>query len=379
MSMDLSHLSVIDEHAHPFLPEKEVDDARAYWTTSLLPENAEHIKYLLVYRKMISRLASLMGEDVRQDEAVLWKRRNDLYRSDPQKYIRLLFEDAKIDSVFIDIGYPTQVISGYDVAPDVFARLVPCGVKVIVRIEPIIMALAGQGLGFTEYMDAFTRAVEEKIAAHDVVALKTAIAYFAGLDLKKCCDSDISASFEAYMKNPGDFSQAGPFLSHMVHRTFEIARRNGLPVQIHTGFGNAPLLNLAASNPVLLFDLLSDEEIRKTPIVLLHAGYPFVREIAYLVNNYPNLRVDISQVSQFIGVGLPGLLTDLLSMVPINKILYGSDGLGAPELFWWPAHHARSCLGTALGKLISDGLVGTKDAEEIAVRLLRQNAEELYL
>jgi hypothetical protein len=343
--MDLNHLSMIDNHAHPFLPEKENEDPTSYWTTSLLPENTKHIPNLLVFKRMTGCLGELIGVDSGAGTVEIWKRRQEIYVQNPKHYIKALFENAKIKKLFVDIGYPTKAISGYDVDPTDLAKLVPADVKVIVRIEPIIMDLAGRKLSYEDFIGYFSQALDKQISINDTVALKTAIAYFTGLKIQEFSPTDIKQSFKVFMNDPGTFDQAGPFFNHLVHLTFKAARKHNLPVQIHTGFGNAPLLDLSASNPLLLFDLLSDEDCRKTPIVLLHAGYPYVRETAYLVNNYPNVYVDISQVTQFVGAGLMTLLTELLSMAPMNKILYGSDGLGAPELFWWPAIHAKQCLG----------------------------------
>jgi predicted TIM-barrel fold metal-dependent hydrolase len=376
--VDLSHLSIIDDHSHPFLPERESPDPLSYWTTSLLPETVRHTPNLLVFRRMMELLRPMVGAGPGEDTAATWSKRAALYSADRRAYVARLFSDARISSVFVDIGYPTKIISGYDVDPSALADLLPSSVKVIVRMEPIIMELIGQGLEYPAFLDAFDAAVEKKISAYDVVALKTAIAYFGGLGIRKHDKAAVARSYEAYRVDPRNLGPAQPLLHTMVFRLFDIAARHGLPVQVHTGFGNAPLLDLAVANPSLLFELLSDETCRKVPIVLLHAGYPFVRETGYIANNYPNVFVDISQVTQYVGTGLPSVLVELLSMVPIDKLLYGSDGLGCPELFWWPARHAKESLGTALDRLLTDGQITARDAEEIAMRILHQNATELY-
>ena len=77
--------------------------------------------------------------------------------------MRRLFADAKIESVLIDIGYPTMKLSGYDVAPKIFSSMLPVPVKVIVRIEPIIMEIEEKKLPFGEFVDEFVSSVEKKI------------------------------------------------------------------------------------------------------------------------------------------------------------------------------------------------------------------------
>jgi len=149
--MDLSHLSIIDNHAHPFLPEKENEDPTSYWTTSLLPENIEHIPNLLVFKMMTRCLGELMGMDSEAGTVGIWESRQKSYAKDPKNYIKVLFDDAKIKTMFVDIGYPTKAISGYGVDPTDLAKLVPADVKVIVRIEPIIMDLAGRELSYEDF------------------------------------------------------------------------------------------------------------------------------------------------------------------------------------------------------------------------------------
>jgi len=378
VAINLAHLPVIDNHAHPFLPEKENSDFRSYWTTSLLAENTRHVPYLLTYRQMLSRLAPLVGADADTPEETIVRLRNERYAADRAGYIRSLFRDAQIETVFIDVGYPTMKLSGYDVPPQLFSSLLPSAARVIVRIEPIIMELIERNLSFGEFIDEFITTVEQRIADNDTVALKTAIAYFAGLEVRRFPITEVKKSFATYMREPAELGPARPFLNHMVRLMFSIAKRHALPVQMHTGFGNAPLLNLAVSNPVLLFDLLADGELRETPIVLLHSGYPFTQAVAYLVNNYPNVYVDISQVSQYISAGLDTLLAELLSMAPVDKVLYGSDGLGCPELFWWPARHAKDSLALCLDRLVAQGMIRMRDAEEIASRVLMDNAKTIY-
>ena len=63
-----------------------------------------------------------------------------------------------------------------------------------------------------------------------------------------------------------------------------------LPVQVHTGFGDADL-SLPLSRPGLLKPLI--ERFDTTPFVLLHC-YPFVREAGWLAHVYANVWFDLS-------------------------------------------------------------------------------------
>ena len=61
-----------------------------------------------------------------------------------------------------------------------------------------------------------------------------------------------------------------------------------MPVQIHTGFGDADL-DLREANPLHLRPLLESGRYANVPFVLLHASYPYVRELGYLAAIYANV------------------------------------------------------------------------------------------
>ena len=376
--VSLDSVKIIDGHAHPFLMEKEGEDFSLYWSTSLLPGAGPNNKNTLTYRMMIETLKPVLGlEPSTGDEKVI-ARRNELYQSDMKAYLSLLFDEAGLETVLADMGYPTEVFSGYSVDFEQFSAFMPTTTKAVVRIEPLVFALIGQGLGPAEFFKAFDRMLEEEISRLRPVALKTVIAYLTGLKVTRFGPQEVEKSFLAFSADQNDFEAAKPFLNSLVFQTVAKCREKDLPLQMHTGFGNAPLLDVSRSNPSLLYGFLNDPEVSGVKLVLLHAGYPYVREMAYLVNNYPNAWVDISQVTQFTGVGLEAVLTDLLAMVPVDKIMYGSDGLGVPELYWWPAIQIRKCLPLTLDRFLEQGLITEPLAEEIGRGILRENSLKLY-
>lgn len=60
--------------------------------------------------------------------------------------------------------------------------------------------------------------------------------------------------------------------------------------------------------------------------MLLHAGYPFVREAAYLASVYSQVYVDIGLAVPFLSVaGMRGVLQQLLELSPVSKLMYSSD------------------------------------------------------
>ena len=123
----------------------------------------------------------------------------------------------------------------------------------------------------------------------------------------------------------------------LVFQTLEACLRHDIPLQLHTGVGDSPIIDLRNSNPLLLINILKDEHFGKAKIVLVHAGYPYTAEAGYLANNYPNVFIDVSEMNPFASIGIEPKLLELMEMAPLTKLFYGSDGYNIPELFWFSA------------------------------------------
>jgi len=376
--LDLNQVKIIDNHCHPYLKEKEAKDFRSYWSTSLLEGAALNNMNTMTYKMMLKSLKSILDLHASADEETVVARRNDLYNDDPDSYTSMLLNEAGLELLMADIGFPSVGFAGYSIRFDEFAGSMPLPIKPIIRVDNVMLDLINPDLSFKEFLDVFDHTLEKEISTQNPVALKTVIAYLVSLEVKKCTLREIEDSYRKFQADPSDMFEAAPLFFHAVYTAVEKCSKHNLPLQIHTGFGNAPFLNVVKSNPALLFHFLNDPEVHNVKVVLLHSGYPYVRETAYLVNNYPNLWVDISQVTQYTSVGLDSLLTDLLAMAPVNKILYGSDGLGIPELFWWPAIQIRRCLSNILNTFVEQDLVDEHSALEIGKGILRDNALDLY-
>jgi hypothetical protein len=159
--------------------------------------------------------------------------------------------------------------------------------------------------------------------------------------------------------------------------------RLGLAVHRHAlgGFGSYYSIN--GGNPLLLEPLFNDPRLRKTNFVLLHGGWPFVREMGALLQK-PNVYADISsQALTMTPHTLAQWLREWLEIVP-EKVLFGTDGypysdeLGWPEATWIASRNARQALGIALTGMLDDGEISRARAGELARMVLRGNAQALY-
>jgi predicted TIM-barrel fold metal-dependent hydrolase len=147
-----------------------------------------------------------------------------------------------------------------------------------------------------------------------------------------------------------------------------------LPFQFHTGFGDSDA-DLRVVNPLHLRPII--EQVR-CPLVLLHAGWPFYRELAHLAAIYPNVWLDLSLAIPFATTGIPTMLRDVLGMAPFSKIMFATDAFVMPEIFWLAARWGRWGLGCVLDEFIADGFLNADEAWVAAEAILGGNARLIY-
>ncbi len=379
MHIDLSVHPVIDNHCHPFVPARETKPYERYWTLSHLDFSAEDLKDSLIYRMVIRELARFLEMPSDAPPDAVAEERTRLYRGDTPAYLRRLFADAKIEGLILDLGYPVPEYTGYSADMKDFRALLP-GVEMdtMIRIEPLLNRLLARDMGFDETKTAYLETLVEEVENNGAVAIKSAIAYQTGLDVDLVDEVGARRGFDAMMRD-GDRTGEKAFRDYALLLALEICRERGLPIQIHTGVGDSPVVNLSQFNPILLFDLLSGEAYRDIQFVLVHAGYPFTGEAGFLAHTYPNVWIDVSEMVPFAGVGIRDQMMRILEMTPVTRVMYGSDGYNIPEMFWFSAIYFKRVFGEILDALVRDGTVGKNFAREMASMVLTDNARRLYL
>jgi hypothetical protein len=216
------------------------------------------------------------------------------------------------------------------------------------------------------------------------VAIKFEVAYLRSLDFQRV-PQDVAAGIYSRYASGGspsasDYKQLQDFLFHDVAAR---AGRLGLVVQIHTGAGCGEYFETRGADPLLLEPLLNDASLRATKFVLLHGGSPFERHNTSLITK-PNAWVDTSVLELISSPAeLARTLRPWLETMP-EHVLFGSDagpfgpGMGWEETTWIGTRQARRALGIALTQMVREGVVTVTRAKEIADRVLRRNAAELY-
>jgi predicted TIM-barrel fold metal-dependent hydrolase len=150
----------------------------------------------------------------------------------------------------------------------------------------------------------------------------------------------------------------------------------GLPVQLHTGFGD-PDLNLRRADPLLAMDFLASLSGAGVQVVLLHC-YPFHRNGAFLAQAYPHVYLDLGLTINYAGARAAAVLAEALELAPFAKVLYSSDAFGLPELVYLGARLWRNAMAEILGGWIAAGHWVEADAIRVARLIGAANAVRLY-
>jgi predicted TIM-barrel fold metal-dependent hydrolase len=398
-AIDLRALPVIDDHVHVFGPEAGRPGFNPLETVSLggsdpgFLETADHqlgvgershlarqLTSTLGYHHAVHALAWMLGCDA-TPAAVLAAR--DRECADFASYIKRLYADINLECSLIDVGLGS-------ISLDDFERL--CGVPVrgVYRIENLVSALWDDHDDLESFDRAFLDGLSREAASGRHVALKSIIAYRTGLAVEPTDGNGAIRAFDS-LKRSADahglmrrvhvprehVSDVKVLRDYWLWRALELSVDLKLPFQIHAGMGDQDL-DINTARPGLLAAVFRDARLRHARIVLLHGAYPFHEEAAYLVDVFPNVYLDLSEHNLFLGPKVADVLRRVLALAPFNKLLFGTDAYGSPDLQWIAARATIDSLAAVLDEFVIAGSLGKEDAMSAAERVLAGNARELY-
>jgi uncharacterized protein len=336
---------------------------------------ARDVPELLGYRRFLAALAPLVDAGEAGERAVV-AARDRLAAAEPEAYLRLLLGNCGTEVLLVDTGYGGPGTLPLAELASATGRLV----LEVVRLESLVEELLGAGGQATRSLRALTDAFETRVVEAiegGAVALKSVLAYRAGLRLPASGQAELRRAFTALdlaaQARRFDDPVLEPFL---VRRAAELAAARGVPLQFHTGFGDADI-DLPAADPALLRPLLTDPRTEACPVVLLHC-YPFVGGAAYLAGLYPQVHLDLSLAIPLAEPIAERLVREALGLCPASKLLAASDGHSFPEMHWWGAVVWRRALGRVLAAEMRSGGLDEPAALAMAEQLLGGNARRLY-
>ena len=281
-----------------------------------------------------------------------------------------LLRAAALSHVLIDTGLDSPALA----PPADVGRAAGAEYREVVRLERVAERLAdGGGVSASGFADAYIAALAE--AAVGAAAVKSVLAYRHGLhiDPARPAPSDVETAARRWLARPGPARLDDPVLLRFV---LWCGIDRGLPVQIHTGFGDRDL-RLTAADPALLQPFLAAAEPGGVPIVLLHC-YPYHRQAGWLAQVFPHVYVDMGLTVAQVGARADAVLGEFCELAPFGKLLFSTDGYGLPELYLVGAAQFRHSFGRLLTNWVADGAMPADDAARVAEMVGAGNARRLY-
>jgi len=275
---------------------------------------------------------------------------------------RRLLTASAVETLLVDTGLGGDAM--LDLAE--LTRLSGAPAHEVVRLETVAEEVAADGVAAAEFESGFGEALRRRAA--DAVAVKSIVAYRHGLDF----DPRPPSTAEV-VKAAGRWLAAGGRVRDEVllrHLLWE-GRATGLPLQLHTGFGD-PDVDLARSDPALLTEFLR-ASAAGPPVLLLHC-YPYHRHAAYLASVFPHVHIDVGLAIPHVGRRARAILAETLELAPFHKLLYSSDAYGLAELYLLGALGFREALDEVLDELA----IGPTDRDRIARMIGSGNARRVY-
>jgi predicted TIM-barrel fold metal-dependent hydrolase len=388
--VDLSGADIVDNHCHGLVVDELLkadaatfearltltgqayitsnQDDPAVWRSieTLVEGNA----YSLISRRWLCEFLNCP-----EDPASLARARDSVMRADPVGYTRRLLADQNIVELVADEGYTHMPVGGAELE-----RLVAIPVHRVARIESFIDDLkARQDLrNLDEFADALQQRLDQAAADPRTIALKSVIAYRTGLDIAaEPARSEAASAFHRWRAAAWADSRADskPVRDYLLHRAMEIIQRHDIALHIHCGDGD-PDVVFAHSRPQDLFSFL--RRYHRQPIVLMHAGHPWSEEAAYIAAILPHVYIDLSVLIPWASLNIESHLSRLIGMMPSSKLLYSSDQVYEPELFWLPARFARRALERALGAAADAGYLTPAAGQAIGHGILAGNTRRVH-
>jgi len=231
----------------------------------------------------------------------------------------------------------------------------------------------------SDYINALDLAFKKAVDEESIVGIKTGLAYSRKLYFEDVPEDVADQFFSKVLKSSQapDADAGRKLQDYMFHKVVACSEKYELPFQIHTGmlsrnFRSNPIENTNALHLSNLF-----LKFRKAKFVIFHGSYPYMHELSYLAKHYPNVYIDMCWMHIISPAASERYLEEWLLTVPVNKILaFGGDA----SIEWTYGHSvmAREVVTKVLTKMVNDGYYTENEAIEIAEKILRNNAIELF-
>lgn len=313
--------------------------------------------------------APVLGLEPHTDPDDYLARRNELGW---QEVTRRLLRASGTNAWLLDTGLTTPPLTTLDE----FAALAGGAVREIVRLEAVAEEAGATGVSASGWAAAVEAQVRKR--AVNAAGLKSVVAYRNGLEVppRRPGAAQVVAAASTWLSSGQRRLRDPILLAWLVHLGATVGAETGLPLQIHTGFGD-PDLHLRDADPVLLTEFMRSTMDSGVTVVLLHC-WPFHRKAAYLAHVFPHMLVDLGLTIPHVGAGAGVVLAETLELAPWRSVCWSSDGYGLPELHHLAAVLWREQCGRLVDRWIADDVLTARDAERLVADIAGHNAARAY-
>lgn len=376
----LYQIPLIDTHVHRVHPGRAPQ-----WGClggGYIPGSGQeaHGRQTILYGMVMEQLRKKFQMSENCTLSQIEQERHRRYEADPQGYYAWLLEDCNVAMHCLEIGSPIGAPAYSEAEKAYFGASIPAEKRAnIVRFDRIIDELLPEALPFDRLCSTYVDTLWSQIEAEKAVGLKSCAAYNGGLDVWITSRQEAENAYERIRRSDAAPGDEKALRCYLLLESMDIAAQKGLPVQFHTGAGGGSWIDFKTMDPINLIDLLQDSRVKnRVKVVLLHGGHPHEENASYLTAQFANVYSDFS--GTFYLCSLKGVerMAALLERAPLDKIMYGSDGVMFPEISWFAHHQFRRQLEKLLNGLVAAGCMTAPRAAETARMFCYDNALQCY-
>ncbi|MFH8799157.1 amidohydrolase family protein [Streptomyces sp. NPDC017936] len=287
----------------------------------------------------------------------------------PREVNRRFLTAARTAVFCVDAGFAPHPVT----APGELAEAAGGVAREVVRLEAVAEAVAARGVEAGEYADVFRAAALDAVRRPGVVGVKSVAAYRTGFDLDPARppDAEVTRAARRWLARGGRLDEP-VLVRHLLWTAVDL----GLPLQLHTGFGDNDI-RLHRADPAHLTDWLH-LTAGTVPVLLLHC-WPYQRQAAYLAAVFEQVYLDVGLTLHHVGPARArAVLEEALEITPFRKLLYSSDAYGVAEFYGLGALAFRRGLGDLLQDRVDADELGLPDALRLARWAGAGNARRVY-
>ena len=377
---DIMAIPAIDTHVHRIHPGRAPlwGNLSGGYIPGLRQE--EFARDTVFYGMVMEELRKYFHMPENTDWKEVEAERDRRYREDPAGYFRSLTEKQNVAMYCLEIGSPLGGPIYTDEEIAYFHQSIPKNkCSHIVRIERTAEPLWKEKAPFSAFIKRYTDELEKKIEQENAIAIKSCAAYGGGLGIRLPDRGEAEAAYERIFQCRAEAEDEKIMNGFLILESCEAAVSHDIPIQFHTGEGGGSAVDFQTLSPIHMVEFLKDKRVlNRIKIVLLHGGHPHEEDTSFIVSQFENVYTDFSAMFYLSGVKSLERMAALLERAPLSKVMYGSDGVMFPEVWWFAHDWFRRQLARLLNRFIEDGYMTEYRARETAKKFLFDNALNCY-